>query len=131
MQKGSPQSLRRDLSVALLCGAFVALTGGLCRAALPLYSRFCGAGATAVADARQHTLLRVRFAPDRAALARPPGPAATPSVTVAFAVATEVVGVGRGAVDPGQGAAGTITRRDSFSPQRARAGAAAGRTLRD
>jgi cytochrome c oxidase assembly protein subunit 11 len=74
---GTPQrkTLRRDLFVALLCGAFVVLMGGLSCAAMPLYSWFCCAsgfgGSTELAGAqpRQQSprLVTVRFASDSAA----------------------------------------------------------------
>jgi cytochrome c oxidase assembly protein subunit 11 len=74
---GNPKrkTLRRDLFVALLCGAFVVLMGGLSRAAMPLYSWFCRAngfgGTTELAGAqpRQQSprLVTVRFASDLAA----------------------------------------------------------------
>ncbi len=67
---GNPQrkTLGRDLCVALLCGAMVALMGGLSYAALPFYSWLCrasGVGGTKVAAALpwQHSprLVTVRF----------------------------------------------------------------------
>ena len=60
-------TLRRDLLVALQCGAFAALMGSLLCAAMPLWSRLCRAGgrggAAEVAGALPHAppLASVRF----------------------------------------------------------------------
>jgi cytochrome c oxidase assembly protein subunit 11 len=74
---GDPQrkTLRRDLFVALLCGAFVALLGGLSYAALPFYSCLCRAGgfpgttevAGALPSRQPPRLVSVRFDSDLAA----------------------------------------------------------------
>jgi cytochrome c oxidase assembly protein Cox11 len=70
---GNRNTLRRDLLVALQCGAFAALMGSLCCAAMPLWSRLCragGLGGTAeVAGALPHAprLASVRFDRDLAA----------------------------------------------------------------
>lgn len=63
------KALRRDIFVALLCGAFVAVMGGLSYAAVPFYSWFCrasGFGGSEVALSRQPSprLLSVRFDSD-------------------------------------------------------------------
>jgi cytochrome c oxidase assembly protein subunit 11 len=69
---GNPQrkTLGGDLFVALLCGALVALMGGLSYAAVPLYSWFCrasGFGGTAVARLQSPRLVSVSFDSDLAA----------------------------------------------------------------
>jgi cytochrome c oxidase assembly protein Cox11 len=64
---GNRNTLRRDLLVALQCGAFAALMGSLFCAAMPLWSRLCCAsglgGAAEVAGALPHAphLASVRF----------------------------------------------------------------------
>ena len=90
---GNRNTLRRDLVVALQCGAFAALMGGLCCAAMPLYSWLCadGLGGTAeVAGALPHAgrLASVRFDRDlAAALAFAPPRGGARAVAVSFRVA--------------------------------------------
>jgi cytochrome c oxidase assembly protein subunit 11 len=112
---GNPQrkTRGRDLFVALLCGAFVALMGGLSYAAVPLYSWFCRAsgfgGTTEVAGAlpgqQSPRLVTVRFDSDLPAglprSFRPPRNTVDAKlgqvVAVSFRVANEAgrIGVGQ------------------------------------
>jgi cytochrome c oxidase assembly protein Cox11 len=100
-------TLRRDFFVALQCGAFAALMGGLCCAAMPLYSWFRadGLGGTAeVAGALTHSsrLSSVRFDRDlAAALASPPWRISVAAklgqaVTVSFRVVNAAGPIGGG-----------------------------------
>lgn len=98
---GNRNTLRRDLLVALQCGAFAALMGGLLCAAMPLWSRLCragglGGGAAEVAGALPHAphLASVRFDRDltaRLGLRSPQNSVAAnfnPVVTVSLRIAS-------------------------------------------
>ena len=96
-----PNTFRRDLFVALQCGAFAALMGGLCCAAMPLYSWF---RAAEVAGALPHSTrlssvgfdrdlaAALAFGPPRNSVAAQLGQAAT----VAFKVANPAGPIGVG-----------------------------------
>jgi cytochrome c oxidase assembly protein Cox11 len=96
-----PNTFRRDLFVALQCGAFAALMGGLCCAAVPLYSWF---RAAEVAGALPHSTrlssvgfdrdlaAALAFRPLRNSVAAQLGRAAT----VAFKVANPAGPIGAG-----------------------------------
>jgi cytochrome c oxidase assembly protein Cox11 len=113
---GNRNTLRRDLLVALQCGAFAALTGSVCCAAMPLWSRLCGGlGGTAEvagALARAPHLASVRFDRDLAARLgfRPPNDSVAANfnqvVTVSFRIAGPAGRIGAAEAGCGVGAPG-------------------------
>jgi cytochrome c oxidase assembly protein Cox11 len=109
---GNRNTLRRDLLVALQCGAFAALMGSLFCAAMPLWSRLCRAGlggAAEVSGALPHAphLASVRFDRDLTARLgfRPPQNSVAANfnqvVTVSFRVASIGAEAGCGVGAPG------------------------------
>jgi cytochrome c oxidase assembly protein Cox11 len=131
---GNRNTLRRDLLVALQCGAFAALMGGLFCAAMPLWSRLCRTGgpggAAEVTGALPHAphLADVRFDRDLTARLgfRPPQNRFAANfnqvVTVSFRVAS---GIGAEAGCGGVGAPGLCSEKINclyLAPQTVRPG---------